>query len=274
MQYLLRLTPLFTACSIVLVLAANANGQLTFGAPAYAHPAGYGDGLGESEPELAGDGPGNLVKVSLTGTFGYPPPLSVYAWRSMDGGSTWTAPVLLNDSTADRCSYPSITWAGGTTWVAIWTQRLGFYPGIPELYFARSTDGGATWSPAASLYASAATDTNKDNWVSVAADGKGNLIAAFFAILEYNTGIHYVVSNNYGQTWSALKVLQSTSDNGLEAVDPPGIATDGNGTWVCSFVRNQYDPETEQFRDQLFYKRSNNNGVSWSAAQRWCQSQG
>lgn len=79
----------------------------------------------------------------------------LYAWRSMDGGRTWSKGVVVNDQpTAAREGLHAMTVDGAGHLAAVWLDdRLT--PG-KRLWGAFSSDGGATWSKNAMLYESPA----------------------------------------------------------------------------------------------------------------------
>jgi hypothetical protein len=77
-------------------------------------------------------------------------PSDITEQSSTDGGVTWSSPVRVNDdpSGAVQTNPWVAVGPGGVVDVAWWDQRNG-YPGatIGNVYFAQSTDGGATFSP-------------------------------------------------------------------------------------------------------------------------------
>ena len=70
--------------------------------------------------------------------------------RSTDGGSTWTAPVRVNDVTTNQQFFPSIAAAGGRLDVIWYDSRLGQDPDgkitALDVFYASSSDGGASFS--------------------------------------------------------------------------------------------------------------------------------
>jgi Neuraminidase (sialidase) len=110
--------------------------------------------------------------------------------RSTDGGVTWTDPAALNANAAtdhpfnDRDSSPRLATDGQGNWVAVWqsVNSLGDTIGSDaDILFARSMDGGVTWTDPAALNANAATDTVDDADVlpQLTTDGAGTWIAVW-----------------------------------------------------------------------------------------------
>jgi hypothetical protein len=78
--------------------------------------------------------------------------VDIYAVRSADGGATWAPPARLNDDPPNivkQQAEPWVTTSPNGTFHAIWyderddnTANIVF-----NIYYTRSDDGGATWSP-------------------------------------------------------------------------------------------------------------------------------
>ena len=84
---------------------------------------------------------------------GLPANGDLVAWRSRDGGHTWSKPVTINDVPGSaREGLHSIAGGLGGELAAVWLDLRS--PGT-KLYGSYSKDGGATWSPNALIYESA-----------------------------------------------------------------------------------------------------------------------
>ncbi|WP_446809843.1 sialidase family protein [Methylomonas sp. 2BW1-5-20] len=70
--------------------------------------------------------------------------------RSSDGGQTWSAPIRINDDAAHLDAYQWFAMQGvapNSRIDAVWYDtRASLQPGISQLYYAYSWDGGVTWS--------------------------------------------------------------------------------------------------------------------------------
>ncbi len=67
---------------------------------------------------------------------------------SIDGGDSWSSPMLINDDTPGLHFYPTVSVDSlGRVNVFFYDRRENPGTNITNLYFAQSTDGGATFSP-------------------------------------------------------------------------------------------------------------------------------
>jgi hypothetical protein len=174
-------------------------------------------------------------------------PVNLYVSRSADGGATWTNILVDVSAAPPDCSLYRCGWAylggqiamasddGGTLY-ALW--NMGTEDRGPErIYFARSTDGGTTWSakadvsnaPAGSAHAFPAIVAGSSGDVRIGwMDARGGTL--------WNT--YYRSSANGGATWSAEADL-STYVPGFSYIQPEGfdfpfgdyfeMAIDGDG---------------------------------------------
>jgi Neuraminidase (sialidase) len=106
--------------------------------------------------------------------------------RSTDGGATWTDPAALNTNAASDLSSgdtsPQLTTDGQGNWVAVWRSlnSLGDTIGSDaDILFARSTDGGVTWTDPAALNTNAPSDDLDDRWPQLTTNGAGTWIAVW-----------------------------------------------------------------------------------------------
>src|SRR6185295_11623630 len=109
----------------------------------------------------------------------------VYAARSTDNGTTWSAPIPISTSPTQHDWMPVVTAASPGRFVIAWSAYETSSQGDHEIYFSRSSDGGATWSPQALLNSDAATDGSpygrNDTYPSLASDGAGTVVATWNA---------------------------------------------------------------------------------------------
>ena len=205
---------------------------------------------------------------------------------------TPAAPLNTNaatDTVADRDCVLKTDGAG--TWIAVWSApsgrtltSAGDDPNNAtkgwndDLYFARSTNNGLSWSAPAPLKTNYATDDGDDYDVDMATDGQGKWTVVWRSLdslgntIGNDSDMMVTCSSDNGVTWSAPTALNTdaTSDSGYyssvyrEATDfSSHITTDGQGHWVA--VWSRVDNRTSQWQSSVLVAVSNDNGAHWSA---------
>ena len=222
----------------------SANGGLTWSTPQVLTTNGSDDTL----PSVASDGVGNWVAAwqSNEGILGGEGDLLTS--RSSDGGVTWTSPLIVNpnaisDTGADL--RPRIATDGFGTWILVWDSdaTLGGTIGSDlDIFFARSTDAGATWSAQAALdFATASTDTGNDANPDIATDGTGAWTVVWDTDenLDGTSGTDFDLgvsrSTDDGLTWSVSTALNADASTDTGGNYFPRIATQPGGVSVVTW---------------------------------------
>ena len=178
----------------------------------------------------------------------FEPPLTVAADAASHGDqNVWWRSAVESDGTG--------------TWIVAWDGSdgaFGTHGNDLDIFFARSTDHGVSFSNHQPLNPLAASDTYggygaNDEDPDLAADGAGNWVAVWYQ----NTRIHAAHSSDDGQSWTGvngnLSVMQGETSS---------IATDRNGVWIAAVS------DSNGFRsDDAWFSRSTDNGATWSARQ-------
>jgi hypothetical protein len=165
----------------------------------------------------------------------------------------------------DRTSSMDLTGDGSTciatdgagNWVAVWRAGdLG--DDDTRILVSRSTDAGASWSPAASLNPSAPVGIDELD-PQIAADGTGTFVAAWSSGNPQQGDRDVLVSRSTdgGVTWSSPVNLSVNASIYPEQRNPE-VATDGAGNWLIVWFAISTSEEC------LLISRSTDGGATWS----------
>jgi hypothetical protein len=163
------------------------DGGATWTAPAALNTDALTDGLIDIEGTVGTDRAGHWAAAWYRDNTGLGSDRDILFARSTDNGLTWTAPQPLNTNWATGTgnnARPRLVADGTGNWVAVWysNETLGLPIGSdPDVFYARSADDGATWTPPAVLNGNAATDMSAADYSHEIALGlHGRLLTAWY----------------------------------------------------------------------------------------------
>jgi hypothetical protein len=174
----------------------------------------------------------------------------IYCRSSSDGGDTWGAEQRLTN--APGASITPAVAASGSEVHLVWTD---FRDGNNEIYYMRSTDNGATWSPEVRLTNAAGSSYNQSITVSGpivnviwndARDGSGNL-----------TEIYQKRSTDGGRTWGEDRRLTN---------DP--AASNLPTSYISANLLHVVFADNRSGAYDLYYLRSTDRGETWEPERR------
>lgn len=181
------------------------------------------------------------------------------------------APIALNtDAASDTLSdgTPRVVGDGSGNLVATWvSNKLATGPSAAEndIFFARSSDGGATWTDPAPLNTNAASDQGQDRDPSLATDRAHRWIAAWMSRDTLNgtvgndADILVARSSDDGATWTAPTPLNTDAAlDGTENDERPAVAMNRNGHAVAAW--QTFSPSDMA----IVVARSTDAGATWS----------
>jgi hypothetical protein len=153
--------------------------------------------------------------------------------------------------TAGSSSYPAIAVDPLDNLHVVWEEDIS---GNSEVYYKKSTDGGATWTGAKRLTWTAGDSLQP----AIAVDSGGALHVVWMDYTPGNPKIYYRKSSTGGDSWSSSRTLTLTGG----AAGSPAIAVDSFDNLHMS-----WNAATLEGTD-IFYKKSTDGGASWTPSQR------
>lgn len=165
-----------------------------------------------------------------------------YYKKSTDGGGSWSPRTRLTWGLLG-CILPDIcTFSNNVihvAWSANWDNK--------DIYYKRSTDGGATWS----LIKRITWNPDTSRYAKIAADGNSNVFITWTYYSSAGLEIYYVKSTDQGVSWGNLQ--RFTWNNSFPSSNSTiGIDSSNNVhiIWNNSFA--------------FFHRWSTNAGSTWS----------
>lgn len=171
--------------------------------------------------------------------------------RSQDQGINWTIPRLISGFSPEIVA-PAMAIDPGDGINIVWPQRddnLNF-----PVYFSRSVDDGATWSPPVNAFAG----WQNSSWTynpAIAVDGSQGVYVTWTVWPVGGSRYSFVYSNyshDNGATWSSSDSYFGVCSSSDIAVDPEGN--------VDLLLESSYLP----FSNQVVFMQSKDRGVNWN----------
>ena len=180
--------------------------------------------------------------------------------RSIDGGATFGAEVIVAGATTPEVIQASVTQLAGSS-TAYAALQIADPQGDIGLQVVRTDNLGQTWNSPVDLVRRG--DATHGVWSVGLAAGPGNRVAVAYMNRD-DRHTYAQVSTDGGATWSVpvrLDTLTASEDQTL--ADAPAVLIDGSGNVHVAFEVNPPTTATAQ----VFVTRSTDNGATFSPQQ-------
>lgn len=221
----------------------------------------------------AADSPSRTPQIAVSGNvaaLAYGSGKSIYVAVSTNLGKDFAAPVKVAEAPIlplTRHRGPRITFSGETIVLTAVTGRtLATGPhahGLPsdgDLFAWRSTDNGKTWSEPVRL--NDVPSAAREGLHTLAADGMGNVFAAWLDLRNEGTRLYGAWSRDHGATWSTNAKLYESADGTICQCCHPSAAFSAQGELAVMF-RNALGGARD-----MYLLRTNGAGQSFGKAQK------
>jgi BNR repeat-like domain len=198
-------------------------------------------------PGIAVDSSGRLHVVWYDNTTGN---YEIYYRKSTDGGTSWTMSRQLTNN-AGLSGSPRIAAYSSSSLHLVWSDST---PGVNEIYYKKSTDGGASWTAGKRLTWTSGWSYAPD----IAVDSSGNPHIVWYDDTPGNDEIYYKKSANGGATWSSDRRLTWNSGKSRNPSIAIGSPDEIHVVWDDNTPGNY----------EIYYKGSFDGGAKWTASYR------
>jgi hypothetical protein len=224
--------------------------------------ANHGNFERSSDPWVSISPDGIAYVSALTFNMSYNSASGVEVSRSTNGGKTWGTPaqLILTNALSDKDSVTADPTNSSYAYVVWDLDGTG-----AQIYLARTTDGGKTWSAGKEIYGGATIN----NIVVVLPNGK-----VLDTFTDDNSGdLAYITSTDHGATWSTT-VHTVASQDGIGVSDPRTGEGIRSGTGLASVTVDQKTGyiyavwEDARFNGEKYeaiaFTMSTDGGKTWS----------
>ena len=177
----------------------------------------------------------------------------LYASTSDGRGTNWSAPVRVDDAAAGTARYissHSLAVADGVLYAAWRDERNG----ADDAYFARSLDGGQSWSAAQRIEDGYSTGSQSVDALQIVASGDYVYVAMRVDNPGGGEDIWMASSMDQGVTWNPSLM----ANTGGADCDYFSVTCEGMNVFV-TFADDRNQPGM----DDLFLRMSHNGGMTW-----------
>lgn len=206
---------------------------------------------------------GTVYVIWADGRFGYG---AICLNYSTDGGVTWQASDIRvdhNPGPSGSAEYPLICGSGNSLYVAWYDTRNG---ALPDVYFNRSLDGGATWLAADVRLNTNAAASAEARYQSLCCSGS-RVYCAWEDDRNTQRDIFFNYSADGGTTWQSTDRRLDTDAPGAGDSGEVRLAASGNSVYAVW-------SDSRDGASDIRFNRSTDGGVNWKATDTRIDSDG
>jgi hypothetical protein len=206
----------------------------------------------QSDPTMAVDSTGTIY---LAWQNGYDGDWDIYFVKSNDGGTTWTDPPtrVNTDSTSFFQLNPTIAVNSSGAIYMAWDDERN---GNSDIYFTKSTDGGATWTDPNLKVNTDSTSYSQYN-PTIAVDLMGTVYLAWQDHRNGNPDIYFAKSTDGGENWTHPNVKINTDMDATSQREPSLVVSPTGIIYIAweDFRWDEFD---------IYFGKSTDGGATWT----------
>lgn len=180
----------------------------------------------------------------------------IYFTKSADGGYSFGPNVRVNDVWPGNQTTPAIAVDANGDIYLVWCDTRNGRRN-PDLYFAKSTDGGVSFGPNVRVDDTGSFHSSQ-LFPSIAVDSIGNIYVVWYDNRNGNCDIYFAASTNGGASFSSNVRVDDTGEN-ISAQANPVIAVDASGDIYVVW----HDKRNKDF--DIYFAKSTDGGYSFGA---------
>ncbi|MFH1862581.1 MAG: sialidase family protein, partial [bacterium] len=186
---------------------------------------------------------------------------------SEDGGATWSGQVAdqaLSFPDGGDAYNPAMAIDSDGVVHVVWNQDYPVAGDLDEIYYARSTDGGLTWSSQTAELIVSFPDNAAASYPDIAVGLNDALYVVWREAddsVSTRSVVNLSISLDGGDTWSGTMADVSVTQS-FRILSDPRIVVDSNG--IIHVIWKGTQDEVSPFHYEAYYSRSTDGGTNWS----------